>query len=475
LASIANRTAKKQQMKRKIIFLLIGLSAIAVRLLINFKYQLIPGINGGYYPLQIRHLLNAGSLAFADMPLLFYFDALIIKLANLVTDVEFNTLIINTIKLIDSIFYSLVLLPVFFLLKKLNPQIRLYQEIVLLFLLCFSNSSLIFVSDIQKNGFAIPFVFLFIYFASEIRTWQNKKLLFFTGLSFIMLALSHFGAFAITLFMLLVYLAVKYKKKALLPIFLITIFAVFLIAVFDSVRAIRLITIALQIFQEPAISQGLSALELMQILFSYTITALGLWVFHKKKQEITAENQVLLKTLLIIIFIFSLPLFAMEYLKRIQLMLFVPQFLAIAILWQHLKKKSAFVLMLAIILFSLLPALQVLKFKKPSISYAAFQDLKNIKQLTDNETIIIARHGLEWWVAWQLECKIANEKARNSAIKKHKTIIFLEQRKGRNILNSQSKSIFTEVKPAKGSKKIYSSNYFVAYRLQKSSKTSFGK
>jgi len=70
-------------MTRKIIYLLFGGLLLVLRLVFNFSYELIPGINGGYYPLQIRTVLESGRLGFPDMPLYFYLNAGLVRLCPL--------------------------------------------------------------------------------------------------------------------------------------------------------------------------------------------------------------------------------------------------------------------------------------------------------------------------------------------------------------------------------------------------------
>jgi hypothetical protein len=63
--------------------LIFGLISFIIRFYLNFSQELIPGVNGGYYPLQVRTLLAFGYLGFSDMPLLFYLNAMIIKIISL--------------------------------------------------------------------------------------------------------------------------------------------------------------------------------------------------------------------------------------------------------------------------------------------------------------------------------------------------------------------------------------------------------
>lgn len=191
-------------MRRKIIYIFVFFIAVAIRLLVNFKYDLIPGINGGYYPLQVRSILTNGNLGFSDMPLYFYFNAFVVKVISFFVKADINSVIILVLKIVDSIFLPLLLIPFYELSKKIeNGRIPFYQEIVIsLFAVC-SVSPLIFTSGLQKNGFAIPFLFAFILFAIRFLYDQRKLNLFLTFLFFAFVGLSHFGAFSLAAILLI--------------------------------------------------------------------------------------------------------------------------------------------------------------------------------------------------------------------------------------------------------------------------------
>jgi hypothetical protein len=67
-------------MKRGTFFILIGILALLTKLIIEFRTSLIPGIGGGYNPVQIRAILETGRLVINDMPFVFYLNALSVKL-----------------------------------------------------------------------------------------------------------------------------------------------------------------------------------------------------------------------------------------------------------------------------------------------------------------------------------------------------------------------------------------------------------
>jgi len=101
----------RNPLKRPIaIYLLVGLFAFGFRLYLNFSQDLIPGVNGGYYPLQVRSILTNGFLGFTDMPLHFYLDAFLIKFNSLFGFSITDTLIINVVKIFDSFIIPLLLI-----------------------------------------------------------------------------------------------------------------------------------------------------------------------------------------------------------------------------------------------------------------------------------------------------------------------------------------------------------------------------
>lgn len=104
--------------------------------------------------------------------------------------------------------------------------------------------------------------------------------------------------------------------------------------------------------------------------------------------------------------------------------------------------------------------------KPPSINAEVFNDLKKLETQIDepDKTIIVARHGLEWWAAWGLRTKVAQDKAVDQKmLGKYEQIIFLVQKKGINQMHAGKDSPFHEPMPPPKSKLIYISEYFNAY------------
>jgi hypothetical protein len=155
-----------------VIYLLFGLTSFGIRLYFNFSQELIPGVNGGYYPLQVRSLLSNGSLGFPDMPLLFYLNAFLVKLISLFGFSITDSLIINVVKMVDSISIPLLLISLYKINAYENKNTSRIFEASLISFTVLSFSPLILTSDLQKNALAITFLFAFI---AHLIAYQNNK------------------------------------------------------------------------------------------------------------------------------------------------------------------------------------------------------------------------------------------------------------------------------------------------------------
>ena len=136
--------------------------------------------------------------------------------------------------------------------------------------------------------------------------------------------------------------------------------------------------------------------------------------------------------LLLILFL-SFPLFDIEYSKRFSLLLFIPQSILLLLLYTFISARHryipaslvAFVTVVSIIFMTG-------KTKAPAITMDAFVDLQKLASHIEKpeDTLIIARHGLEWWTAWQWHTKVAQDKAIDKEVfAKYATVIVLQQKK----------------------------------------------
>ena len=233
---------------RVLAFIVITLSAIIIRLYVSFSHDLILGIDGGYYPVQVRNILKTGLLSFNDVPLYFYFCASIVKVISLLGFAATNEIIISVIKIVDSTALPLLAIPLYKIMIKRDQALPLFSELAILFFALFSFSPFIMLGDLQKNAFAIPLFIAFIYSLVGFLMIPGKRNLIVTLIALFIIAFTHFGTFTMALTLLVIVLLIVYRGKAILPSLIILSVGFVIIYLFDSHRAIRLTNFYTEVF-----------------------------------------------------------------------------------------------------------------------------------------------------------------------------------------------------------------------------------
>jgi hypothetical protein len=418
---------------RVLAFAVITLTVIMFRLWISFSHNLILGIDGGYYPLQVRSILNTGFLSFKDVPLYFYFCAFVVKFISTMGFTVTNEMIISVIKVIDSTALPLLAIPLFKILSRNEHSIPFFAELAILIFSVLSFTPFIILGDLQKNAFVIPLVFIFVLFYENYLIIPNKRNLITVVILLAILAISHFGVFTFCLAFLILSLLIIYRKKAILPSAIAISVGFGMIALFDINRAFRLITFWNVIFERPALFQGPLPLPLLlNILFSYFLVMIGIFYYRRYKDKTDKVTEYMVLSFIALIFIFALPIYEIQYVQRFNVLLLIPQGLLIFYL-VRMNQKYAVPVSISLVLLTIASFFMYVKEdKKPCLDDLAFQDLQNIKRyISDNSesTIVITRIGTEFWTAWALDVKVGNERAMDKlALDKYRNIILLQQK-----------------------------------------------
>jgi hypothetical protein len=418
---------------RVIAFIMITLATISLRLWISFSHYLILGVDGGYYPLQVRNILNTGFLSFKDVPLYFYFCASILKGISFLGFIITDETILTVIKMVDSAALPLLAIPLLRLLTWKEQPIPISAVLAILSFAILSFTPLIILGDLQKNAFAIPLAFIYLLFFENYLINPVRRNVMAVAISLVIIALTHFGVFAFCLAFFIVSLFISYRKKAILPSIILFFLGFGMIALFDFNRAFRLITFWRIIFERPALLQGpLPFPLLLNILLSYFLAGFGILQFRKFKSKLDEASGKMMLTLIFLVSVFAFPLVDMEYFQRFNVMLFVPQLLLIAYLIR-LNHKLALPFSISLVLLTTLSIFMYFsEAKKPCIDDLAFRDLQNIKKyLPENKenSIIIARHGLEFWTAWALNVSVGQDRAMDKiGLDKYSNVIILQQK-----------------------------------------------
>lgn len=399
-------------MMTKKYYLLFALFLFSVRLFLNFFFEMLPGINGGYNIVQIRSILQNGQLGFPDMPLYFYLNAGIVKLFSLISSTELNTSIIFINKIVDSFCIALTAIPLYFIRKNiLNQQIPIAFELTLLAFAMFFFAPLSLTGEFQKNSAAIPLLTGFIYYLLATFQTENKRNITFAALFFTLTALTHFGVFSVAFIILLTSIVVKYKRKAILPIVGISAFSLGLIFLFDVSRALRLLKSTMMLIgglprPEPSL--------FFKIIFLYPVLWFCYRLTQDVKNELTPFSKQVIYTFGGSLFILNFPFMNGDYAMRLGLISFLPFTILLFAIGSHFtfKWQKKWSVILGIIAFGSV-LMTLIHPKKPSLSAAAFEDLRLMKSEIkySEKTLFVAKHGLEWWIAWELEAKVGQSKA----------------------------------------------------------------
>jgi len=418
---------------RVLAFILITLTAIVFRLYVSFSNELILGMDGGYYPVQVRSILNTGFLGFNDVPLYFYFCASIVKIISLLGFTVTDDLIISVIKIVDSVALPLLAIPLFKMVSRKERSVSIPAAMAILFYAILSFTPFIILGDLQKNSFAITLAFIFILFFEDYLINPVRRNLIAVVISLAIIALSHFGVFVFCLVFLIVSLFINYRKKAILPSLIIFFAGFAMIALFDFKRAFRLITFWNVIFDQPAIFQDpLPFPLLVNALFSYFLAGFGISQIRRYKNKLDKVSENMMLTLIVLLTIFAFPLVDLQYFQRFNILLFILQLLLVAYLIQMNQKLAVTFSISLVMLTTFSIFMYFSEEKKSCINNETFQDLQNIKKyLPENKenSIIIARHGLEFWTAWALNVKVVQDRAMEKIeLDKYSNVIFLQQK-----------------------------------------------
>ncbi|MFK7949442.1 MAG: hypothetical protein AB8G11_17755 [Saprospiraceae bacterium] len=448
------------------IFLLFGILLVIIRLYLNFSTDLVLGLNGGYYPLQVRSVLETGWLGFPDMPLYFFVNAFFVKIASIFTSLD-DSLILFINKIVDSFSLAFIVIPFYYFYKKYAPNNLTNRfQIASIAFATLSITPLLLTAGIQKNAAAMPLLVLFVFQLFQFLDTKSRKAFWFASLSLLLTGLTHFGVFSVALLYLFASLLVFYKKKAIIPVIGIGIISLGFVFLFDASRAIRLLQSAFLLIQRPALLTGhFAPMLFFNILIGFPIIGYGIKQIRQGKLDNKPFQKNILIINYIVFFILSFPLMSHDFAMRLSLMAFIPFFMMTLLTGQFFSKRLfniTTVILTIIVVGSVIRT--ILKPKNTAIPYEAYEDLEKLATTIDTKnTLIIAKHGLEWWTAWQTRAKVGQETAIDkSTFSKYETVISL------SIKETNNHNFHPTPFPnpyAPNTKPLYESDYFKAVEV----------
>ena len=461
-------------MKYRTIYFIVFILSVLVRGILNFNIPLVPGSGGGYTIVQIREVIETGSLALPDMPLLFYLNAFIVKiLISLFPAADPDHMIILVSKIIDTAVFPIILYPLYSIQRDLvNSEFLKSYLVGIAGFFVLSYAPLELASDAQKNSIALVFMTFYIYYFLKYLKLRNLKDLIVGSLFLLIICFTHFGVFVVSLVILFSGLIIFFKGKAIAAILVSGSFAVLLVMVLDPHRGMSMLTFwkhAFTIFFSPRLCYY--PFGIFNYLFSFLLIWLIIRSLTKKKEEITGFRKNLLLLFLPVIIILSFPFYNFEFGRRLGLMSFVPQSITLLLLYPGFSRRVSLTIsygLIAVVIFT--SFIKLTRPKPHAITTESYSDMQKLGKLIHHpdSTMIFARHGLEWWVAWEHHVHIAQPHIQvdQGMKERYDEIYFLVQENGENLMYPGKSSVFVEPDPPDDSDLIYQSEYFRVYQLK---------
>lgn len=411
----------------------VAATLLVATLSILFKLQissgkLLPGLDGAYYWVQVRTLLERGTLAFSDLPMVFWIQGGFVWLARFITGQDLDVLIPLVVRLSDAILPILSVIPIVVFAKQYNQKVWL-APIFAAAVLFHPIQLFYFTGDFIKNEAALPFALLLGVLMLEWKSGKIFRVSFAMAIVLAVTAITHFGVLILCVVMLAFWVGafiwqMPFKRIVITTFILlgVAVLAGGLLFWLSPSRFDRLLSIVLDpsIFFSGSIWQIFMSnpyLVRAPILFALVTGQLGTLILGGlalwQHKHIPLEVRPALFTFLTSAFLFSSPFIGILWADRLIALSFVPLALGAALLWITVPhRKTAFVvraLAIVTLLFSLIlspsgatsPALSDVEWKE-------FQHMTSTITLDEN-SLVISPHGLEFLAAWNWRTDVVQD------------------------------------------------------------------
>lgn len=441
------------------VVLVVFIIALILRLHANFWSELTPGVDGMYYPLQVRHLLETGRLGFPDMPFTFWIEASLAQFIHLFTQHPLDIDILFACKLTDSIVPPLTVLPLFFLTKMIsdNKMNRYFLFLILGYSVLNPSISVLLVTDFHKNAIAAVWVFVALTFLYSYLQNKSKTSLFFFLLAIILTSITHIGCFsALLLFFATFVLLIGFhsgkrlkqlfesKHKLLVGLIWLIIIAALCFSIIqfsDSERLHKMVTLILHpanFFQNSVISlmihhqPSLQGIRMFYFIFITLCSLFSIILFFVIKRKLSPVDYRFFTAMVIWQLLLTTPFVSMEWAERIYFISYIPFTIILLYAFRFLSISGTKILAVILSAFILLFMVTAPSKRSSVLSAQEANELKSLQPLIQpsDKTIIIAKHGLEWWTAWELHTKIATSELRPEDRNHYSHIYYLRLKDG---------------------------------------------
>jgi len=392
--------------------MVVSISAIValVYVLTLFRFPIMYGIDGPYYLIQVRAILETGMMSYVDPPLCFYFFA---ALTLLLGD---STL---AIKIGTALFCALTVFPSYLIGKKLTSSV---PAAVTSAIVCSLSPGLMALSgEFVKNAVGSFFLLSFVYFCLEILKGDEGKFVKSLAIAaFVLTAMTHILDLGLALLFLVLLsvgsLALRTDRRRFLSFsFPLLAGSVILGAAAYFVYSGYTIDIGkgLTFIEDFLTSLGdydslNPAVELTQGLPAHLTIVAGLVASILLYRRGRTEEVVFLGSNTIVLALLNYPTIPSQWAWRFGLMSFVPMCFVVAaivgIIGADDVKWGIAVVFVLFHFFAL--SLPMSARQRPVISMNEYADLAEMSAYVPPHSNVIAKAGGRYWVEYLLDSQL---------------------------------------------------------------------
>ena len=430
--------------------------AVAARAWLLFGTDYVPGVNGAYYLVQARSLMERGMLGIPDMPLTFHLHAALAWLLVKVGGIGQADAILWAVKLCDAVLPPLVAWPVFVLVRRWAKARAQGDGVPLAAaaLVCFAWPWLRMVGDLQKNSLALVWLALLAMALHRGLSAPTPTRGVAVLACLLLSGLTHIGVLGVTVVMLVLVMGVFLGRREfvswrrVLPwlvagVVLLVLAGALVLWKYDPARIHRLITALTHPaeFSDDGLQGpmpphgGMIPLRWLPYLGFAAAVLPGLGVVWHRRDRLPAADVALITGAALTVLVITGPWFSMDKAMRFYLIALLPAIMVGAFGVLQIPspwlRRSLTGIGLLIGIGSTLTTLR--RGGSAILSDTALAELRSLsKHVAQPErTLISAQHGAEWWTAWWLHTRIAQASAlQPSDWQRYDAVFFLEIKSG---------------------------------------------
>lgn len=436
--------------------LVVILSAMAMRLWVNFSSPLPPGTDAAYYPLQARALLEDGRLAYSDLPLIFAADALLAKLCRLVGGMGVDDSVLLATRVVDGVAQPFLAVALFALGwawargvsgKRAGVSLALGLGAAAM-LSTVSLPMLRMTGDYQKNSLGLVWLAGFawtLHASLSVGNWWRWTL---AGLAVILAGLTHVAAFGASLVLgaatVTVYWAIVRKLTwrsiagVLVGGLFVAVLALACVLLASPRRGLALLAAPLELFKSDPIAPRAALLGKLVSGAVYAILVWGGWTLWRERKTVSPAQFALVAGAGLCAALLACPLLNEEFFKRLVLMSPVPASIVLVhvMTLRALRNRRAWPALLVggMSLLSVAAALSGGIFSRgimsTVITVEGARELRSMGSLVDDptRTVVLARKGLMWWAGFLMRVPVREDRVPPDSIAKYARVLVLTEK-----------------------------------------------